>query len=465
MNQATNVSSRREFIKTTGRVAAVTTLAGMTVPYVHAQGSETLQVALIGCGGRGTGAAANAMDVKQTPVKLVAMADVFSERLNSSYDALVAKYADRMDVPPEHKFIGFDGYAHAMDCLRPGDIAIFTTPLAFRWVHFTRAIEKGLNVFMEKPLTADGPSSRRMLRLAEQATAKNLKVGVGLMSRHHRPLEQLAQRAHEGQLGDIIMLRGYRMQGPVASFRSKKWPGSPTELLWQISRFHSFIWASGGCFNDFNIHIIDHLCWIKGSWPVSCQALGGRHYRNDADGHPYVDQNLDTYTVEYTFDDGAKMFFEGRCIEGCDDLYSSYIHGSKGMAIGSSNGDYGDKSSIFRGQKPSHSEVVWTSEIPPGEENPYENEWVSLVDAIRNNKPYNEVPRGIAATNTCNMGRMAAHTGQRISYDDALNHQDVYAPGIENFTMTSPPPLKSNQDGLYPVPMPGITVHHEYQVG
>jgi predicted dehydrogenase len=466
INESTNLSSRRDFLKTTGRVAAVSALAGMAVPYVHAQGSDALQVALIGCGGRGGGAAANAMEVKKGPVKLVAMADVFSDKLNGCYDGLNGKYSASMDVTPDRKFIGFDGYKHAMDCLKPGDIAIFTTPLAFRWVHFTYAIEKGLNVFMEKPLTADGPSSRRMLKLAEQATAKNLKVGVGLMCRHHRPLQELAKRAQDGELGDIILMRGYRMaSGELAACFSEKWPGDPTELLWQISRFHSFIWASGGLFNDFYIHHIDHLCMIKNAWPVKAQAIGGRHYRTGTNGVLQVDQNFDSYAVEYTFDDGTKMYMDGRNERGCEPRYYSFAHGSKGFAVASSGGDYSPTSSIFTGQDQVRKNLVWTSQCPPGQEDPYNNEWNDLVEAIHENKPYNEVPRGIAASVTSSMGRMAAHTGQEITYDEMLNHQDVYAPGCENYTMDSPPPLRSGPDGRYPIPMPGLIGKHEFKIG
>jgi predicted dehydrogenase len=457
MNETIQSSSRREFIKTTGKLAAVSAFAGMTVPYVHAQSNDTLQVALVGCGGRGTGAAANAMGVTHGPVKLVAMADVFEARLNTSYDSLMQKYSQNMDVPQDRKFIGFDGYRHAMDCLKPGDIAIFTTPLAFRWVHFAYAIEKRLNVFMEKPLSADGPSSRKLLTLAEQASAKNLKVGVGLMSRHSRTFQELQQRIQNGEIGEVIMLRGYRMAGPLGSAFSNKWPGTPSELLWQISRFHSFIWASGGCFNDFNIHHIDHLCWMKNAWPVKAQALGGRHYRGTA-----VDQNFDSYTVEYTFDDNTKLFMDGRNVAGCNDIYSSYAHGSKGMAIVSHDGDCGVPSSIYSSQAPQRDKLVWQSKLTAREDPPYDNEWNDLVEAIRNDKPYNEVPRGVQATVTTSMGRMAAHTGQEITFDQMLNHEDVYAPGIENFTMDSPPPLKSDADGRYPIPMPGIIKHHEY---
>src|ERR1043166_2018172 len=211
MNDASSpLTSRREFLKNTGRMAAVSALAGVAIPHVHAAGSSTVQVALVGCGGRGSGAAANAPSTKSGPITLVAMADVFEERLKNSYADLKKQHGDLVDVPQDNRFIGFDGYKKAMDSLKPGDVVILTTPLAFRWVHFTYAIEKGLNVFMEKPLTADGPSSRRMLKLAEDAKAKNLKVGVGLMSRHYKPLQELSQRIGNGEIGDVLLMRGYR---------------------------------------------------------------------------------------------------------------------------------------------------------------------------------------------------------------------------------------------------------------
>jgi predicted dehydrogenase len=457
MNQS-DVTSRREFIKTTGRIAAVSALAGVKLPYVHAAENNTVQLALIGCGGRGTGAAGNALETsKQGPVKLVAMADVFGDKLSKSYETLEKKYSSQLDVPPDRKFIGFDGFKKAMDCLGPNDVAIFTTPLAFRWVHFAYAIEKGLNVFMEKPLTADGPTSRRMIELADKATAKNLKVGVGLMSRHSRALQELHRRVQDGEIGDIVLMRGYRMHGPVGSAFTRKWPGQPSELLWQIKNFHSFLWASGGCFSDFYIHIIDHLSWMKNSWPVKAQAVGGRHYRED-----YIDQNFDNYSVEYTFADGSKFFFDGRCVNGCNDIYSSYLHGTKGMAIASKANDCGLPSSIYKGQNPTRDNQLWVSEVPGDQKDPYANEWFDLVEAIRNNHPYNEVKRGVEASLVTSMGRMAAHTGQEITFDDMLNSDHEFAPDVDKLTMDSPPPLRANADGKYPIPMPGIVKKREY---
>jgi predicted dehydrogenase len=463
MNETSSpLTNRREFIKTTGRIAAASALAGVALPSVHAASTDVIKLALVGCGGRGTGAADNALNCTGGPLKLVAMADVFENRLSSSFDGLKNKCGDKVDVSQDHKFIGFDGYKKAMDCLNPGDIVILTTPLAFRWVHFTYAIAKGLNVFMEKPLTADGPTSKKMLKLAEDAAAKNLKVGVGLMSRHSRPLQELHKRISDGEIGDVILLRGYRMHEPAASSCITKWPGEPSELLWQIRHFHSFLWASGGCYNDFYIHHVDHLCWMKNAWPIKAQALGGRHYKADADGAPYVDQNLDTYSVEYTFADGAKMYMDGRCMYNCDAIYSSYAHGSKGMAIVSRHSDCGTPSSIYSGQNAQRSHQLWTSTNKPGEEDPYTNEWNDLLEAIRNDKPYSEVKRGVEASLVSSMGRMAAHTGQEITFDDMLNCEHEFAPDVDKLTMDSPAPLQAGKDGKYPAPMPGITSKREY---
>lgn len=459
-NENSLTPSRRQFLKTAGGVAAASALGGVTISAVHAAGSDQIQVALVGCGGRGSGAAMNALGTsKLGPIKLVAMADAYADRLKSSYSNISGEAGKLMDVPEERRFIGFDAYQKAMDVLKPGDVVILTTPPAFRWVHFQYAIQKGLNVFMEKPVTVDGPTSKRMLKLAEDATAKNLKVGVGLMSRHARPLQELHDRVQNGELGDIILMRGYRMHGPAGYFESPPKPENISDLDYQIRRFHSFLWASGGCFSDFYIHIIDHLAWMKNSWPVKAQALGGRHYRQASDGTPFVDQNLDTYSVEYTFQDGSKFFFDGRCMNGAEGMYSSYIQGSKGMAIASRANDCGGPSAIYKGQNATPANLVWQSK---DNSNPYQNEWDALIDAIRNNKPYNEVKRGVEASVATSMGRMAAHTGQEITFQDMLNCDHEFAPGLDKLTSSSPAPLQPDSNGRYPVPQPGVTAKHEY---
>jgi predicted dehydrogenase len=349
-----------------------------------------------------------------------------------------------------------------MDCLGPGDIAIFATPPAFRWVHFTYAVKKGLNVFMEKPVTVDGPTSRRMFQLAKEASAKNLKVGVGLMSRHSRALQELYQRLRDGEIGDIILQRGYRMHGPVGYFASPPKPPGISHLMYQVQRFHSFLWASGGCFSDFNIHIIDHLSWLKNDWPAKALALGAREYREGPGGVQYVDQNMDNYSVEYTYPDGTKFFMEGRCINGCTNVYMSQIHGSKGIAVASKHGDCGLPSSTYLGQSIDRSRLIWQSRVKAGEQNPYRNEWNDLVYAVRNDKPYNEAERGVKASLVTSMGRMSAHTGQEITYEGILNCDHEMAPGLDKLTMDSPPPLKPGPDGRYPIPQPGKIRDREY---
>jgi predicted dehydrogenase len=453
MSESPNQVSRRDFIKTTGRLTAASVLAGVAIPHVHAAENNTLQVALIGCGGRGSGAADNALSTKSGPIKLVAMADVFENKMKRSFDGLKGKHAEQTDVPTERKFIGFDAYKKAMDCLKPGDIAILTTPPAFRWVQFTYAIEKGLNVFMEKPVTVDGPTTRKMLKLAEEADKKNLKVGVGLMVRHCRGRQELNKRIREGELGELFMLRAYRMAGASATTGHKQ--PTQSEALFQVQRFHSFLWASGGVYSDYYIHQIDECSWMKGSWPIKAHATGGRHYRGNS-----VDQNFDVYDVEYTFADGAKLLLVGRNMSGCQNEFASYGHGTKGACIISTAGHTPGKVRIFKSQNFTREDMTWA--YPQPEQSPYQLEWDDLVSAIRENKPYNEVKRGAEASLVTSMGRMAAHTGQVITFEDMLACEHEFAPDVDKLAMDTAGPLVADANGKYPIPEPGVKKNREY---
>jgi predicted dehydrogenase len=460
MNHETNPNAssetRRSFIKTSTSLAAAAGLTSTLSRSVHAAEDNKIRVALIGCGGRGTGAAENALQVDNGEIELVAMADVFENRLSSSYSRLKENHPNKVDVPKERQFVSFDGYKQAMDTLRPGDVAILTTPPAFRWVMFKYAIEKGLNVFMEKPVTVDGPASRKMFELGKLSVERNLKVGVGLMCRHCVVRQELLDRIRNGEIGDLLMLRAYRMAGPTGSAAATKKPDDmKSELLYQISRFHGFLWASGGAVSDFLIHNIDECCWMKEDWPVEAVASGGRHYRNDC-----VDQNFDTYSIEYTFGDGTKMFVNGRTIPGCHNEFASYAHGTKGSAVISASGHSPAKCKIYTGQKMTRNNIVW--EGPKSEPNPYQLEWNDLINAIRKDLPYNEVERGVKASVVTSMGRMAAHTGVRITYEDMLNCEHEFAPGLETMTLDSPAPVRANAQGNYPVPQPGIITTREY---
>jgi predicted dehydrogenase len=381
------------------------------------------------------------------------MADVFPERLRSSHNNLKRKCGDQVDVAEERKFIGFDAYRRAIDCLNSGDVVILATPPAFRWVHFTYAIQKGINVFMEKPVTVDGPTTKKMFALADEAEKKNLKVGVGLMIRHCKARQALLERIKGGEIGDLLLLRAYRMGAQAAHAGPK--PDNLSELLYQVRRFHSFLWASGGIFSDFNIHQIDECCWMKGAWPVQAHALGGRHYRGDS-----LDQNFDTYSVEYTFPDGAKLLFNGRAETGCQDEFASYAHGTKGSAIITTASHCPGRCRLFKGQTITRADMTWA--FPQPEPNPYQIEWDDLVEAIRQDKPYNEVKRGATASLVTSMGRMAAHTGQVVTYEDMLNCDHEFAPEVERFTMDSPAPLQLAANGKYPVPEPGVKRQREF---
>lgn len=447
--------SRRELLKASGTAAAASALAGLAVQPVHAAESHTIQVALVGCGGRGSGAAVNALSTTSGPIKLVAMADVFADKVAAGHFAISKQFPDKVDVPEDRRFVSFDGYRKAMDCLRPGDVVIMATPPAFRWVHFAYAIEKGLHVFMEKPISVDGPTTRKMLALGENSQKKNLKVGVGLMCRHCTARQELFDRIKAGEIGDIILMRAYRVAGPTAHEAVAPRPDNISELLYQIREFHGFLWASGGSYSDFLIHNIDECCWMKDAWPIEAKGFGGRHYRG-----ANIDQNFDTYTVEYTFADGSKFMLEGRTVAGCYNEFASYAHGAKGMAVISTSSHTPARCRTFKGQKIDNGALTWKAPSP--EPNPYQLEWDHLVEAIRADKPYNEVKRGAEASLVTSMGRLAAHTGQVVTFDQMLNHEHEFAPHVDQLTFESPAPLQLGADGKYPVPRPGIVTKREY---
>ena len=460
MENTPAISSRRDFIKSaTQATVGLSVLSGIKIPYVHAAGDDIINVALVGCGGRGTGAASNSMGVKQG-TRLIAMADVQASRLEASFNGLSAKHPDRFSVSADSKFIGFDAYKKAIDMLRPNDVVILATPPAFRWVQFQYAIEKGVNVFMEKPICVDAPSGKRMLELGKKAQEKNMKVGVGLMCRHCRVRGELFDRIQQGEIGDIILGRAYRLQGPVGTCFTKPRDvkTDPNELIYQIKNFHSFLWASGGAFSDFNIHNIDEICWMKNDFPIEAKATGGRTERGD-----YVDQNFDHYSVEYTFRDGTKFWLEGRNAMKTHNEFASYVHGTKGSAVVSSAGHFPSRAMTFKGQNKVAADIIWRG--PKQEPNPYDLEWEDLVEAIVNNKPYSEVERGAMASLVTVMGRMSAHTGQLVTFDQLMAHDHEFAPKVNELTLDGAAPLIADKDGKYPIPYPGRHGMYEYVVG
>ena len=437
-------TSRREFLKNTGQIAAISTLAGAALPYVHAAEDNPIRLALIGCGGRGSGAAVDAFESPNGPVRLVAMADLFSNRLETAYRSLSQKYADRMDVPPERRFVGFDAFRRAIDCLRPGDVAMLAGYAAWRPVQLEYAVEKGVNVFMEKSFACDPPGVRRIIKAGEAAAKKNLKIAAGLMCRHSRNRQELIQRIRDGQLGEIQLIRAYRMQsvGPLG-----KRPPQEKELAWQIRNFTSFLWVSGGLFAEMDIHQIDEICWIKDTYPVAAHGIGGRA-AHSAD----CSQNLDSISIEWTFADGTKATDVARWLPNCHDEFATYIHGTKCAAQFSGNVHAGTVQ-IYKDQRIATDNIAWKAE--PERFTPWQAEWNVLLDAIRHDRPHNEAKRAAMSNLADIMGRAAVHSGKLITWNEAMASRFQFCPNLDQLTDDSPPPVAADAEGRYPVPIPG----------
>jgi len=443
-NTPGGAKSRREFLKLSGKVAAASALAGVAIPHCHAAGDSTIRLALVGCGGRGTGAAADAFSTTGGPVKLVAMADLFQDRLQNSLKQLTNAAKDKVDVPPERQFVGFDGYKKAIECLGPGDVVLLTTHALFRPMMFEHAVAKGVNVFMEKSFAVDVPATHRLWKAAEESEKKNLKVGVGFMWRHSKARQEVIQRIQDGAIGELHTLRIYRVHGPA---HCPPKPADVSDLAFQLRHQSCFNWTCSGFFIDWHCHNIDVACWTKGAWPVSAQGMGGRCY-------PGAGNFFDHYTVEYTFADGTKLFAFSRHMAGCWDTYSDYAHGTKGSAVLMSNLSTPNPR-IYKGQRMADEDQVW--KYPEPDCNPYHQEWQVLLDAIRQNKPHNEARRAGEANLTAIMGRAATHTGAMITRDEALKSEFQYVKDIDHLTFDSPAPLQAGPDGIYACPLPGVS--------
>ncbi len=312
---------RRKFLKWSGAAAAGTALASVAIPQVHAAEDNTIRLALIGCGGRGSGAARDAFEATGGPVKLVAMADIFEKRMQNSLAALSKQYADKIDVPKERQFTGFDAYKQAIDCLKPGDVAMLCGYAGFRPYQLEYAVQKGVNVFMEKSFASDPVGARKVIECGEAADKKNLKIAAGLMCRHSINRQELIKRIRDGALGEIQLIRAYRMHGAIAMGPK---PADEKDLFFQIRNFVYFYWVSGGLWAEMDIHQIDEICWLKDMWPVTAHGIGGR-IANSTDHS----QNLDSYSVEWTFPDGTKAYDVVRYISGCHNEFDTFVHGTK----------------------------------------------------------------------------------------------------------------------------------------
>ncbi len=441
-------SSRRDFLKRGGALAAGATLLGSMTPAVHAAEDNTIRLALIGCGSRGTGAVENAFSVPDSgPIELYATADLYEAPIEQKLAHLKKRgFEDRVNVSDDRKFVGFDAYRKAIDTLKPGDIAMCTTRAYIRPIHVEYAVKKGINVFMEKPFAAEPGSLHRLLAAGEEAENKNLKIAAGVQCRHSPARQALIDKIRDGAMGDIPLIRANRLGGGG-------WMGSQGDRSNKVvdqlkfGRINLF-WVGSGHMVDYLIHQIDECCWIKDGWPVSCIGMGGRAYDSIDHG-----QNIDVYSMEYTFADGSKAFCGFRRMKRARSDFATYIHGAKCAAQFSGN-IHAATVHMFKDQRINNDNIAWT----PTKDafSPWQYEWNHLIDSIRNDKPHNECRRAVYSDLTTLMGRAACHTGQEVTWDQMMASRFQFCDNLDELTFDSPVPVKADANGQFPVPVAGL---------
>jgi predicted dehydrogenase len=433
--------SRRSFLKTSSAVAGGALLGALAPErFAHAAGgSDELKVALIGCGGRGSGAANQALSTYTLgPLKLVAMADVHEDRLQSSLANLQKQHADRVDVPKERQFLGFDSHKEAIAL---ADVVILSTPPGFRPQHFEAAVKAGKHVFMEKPVASDAAGVRQVLAAAEEAKKKNLKVGVGLQRRHQAGYIETIKRLQDGAIGDITSMRAYwngrRPWQKKRADLNKQYGKELTEMEYQLRNWYYFTWIGGDHIAEQHIHNLDVINWLKKAHPVKARGMGGREINNGGadDGEIY-----DHFAVQFEYEDGSICFSECRHQPGCWNSVSEFAQGSKGRAE-------------INGYKILNDDP-WRYKAE-GAKDPYQQEHDDLFTAIRQNKEYNEAVYGAESTMTAILGRMAAYSGNELEYSKALASKINLLP--EKLAWDAKPKVLPGPDGLYPRAVPGKT--------
>lgn len=422
--------SRRSFIKNTTVTASGLAVASQIARTAHAAGSDTIRYVLIGCGGRGTGAAEQIFNTKGN-TKLVAVHDAFNANAKRCVDYLSKKNADKVDVTPERIFTGIDGYKNAIDV--DCDLVVIATPPGFKPQQFEYAVKKGRHVFMEKPVASDAPGVRRVLAAVEESKKKNLMVAIGLQRRHEPQYMDTIKRLHDGAIGDIICLRVY-WNGNGIWHRERK--PEMSEMEYQVNNWYHFNWLSGDQICEQHIHNLDVGCWVKNAFPVECNGMGGGEQRMGGDRR--LSQIFDHTFCEYTFADGTKMFSQGRHLEGGWSNVSEFAHGSKGTS---------DPSGWIKGA------TNW--DFNGKRVNGHQQEQHDLIEALMAGKIYNEGEYGAKSTFTAILGREACYSGKVLKWDELLAKGRDLCPGIDNYTLGSQPPAMPGEDGKYPVPVPG----------
>ncbi|MGA2619598.1 MAG: Gfo/Idh/MocA family oxidoreductase [Thermoguttaceae bacterium] len=420
--------SRRDFLRTSTVVGGGVLSGGLGIARsAHAAGSDQIKIALVGCGGRGRGAAANCLDVKDN-IKLIAVADAFEDAARQGAVGLKQQYGAKVDLPPERIFWGFDAYQKALQA--GPDLVLLVTPPGFRPLHYRAVVEAGKHVFMEKPCCVDAPGFRSLQETNKLAEEKGLKVAVGLNMRHAPGFHETIKRIHEGTVGAISFMRCYGNNSGVW-VRPRR--SGQTEMEYQIRNWYYFTWLSGDLIVEQTVHEIDMANWAQCSHPVEANGMGGRQVRTGKD-HGQI---FDHHFIEYTYADGVKLFCQARHIGGCFNSGAVAVHGSLGLA---------DCEGRIAGEHP------WRYAGP--QSSGHAQEHVDLIAAIRNGEKYHEGWYGATSSMTAVLGRMATYSGQVVRWDDAVAKGTSEMP--KRYAFDAEPPVRPDAQGNYPVPVPGV---------
>ncbi len=435
---ASEALTRRNFLSNTSKtIAGAAALSTLPIErFAHAASpGDTLKIALVGCGGRGSGAANQALSTGES-VKLVAVADVHKDRMEGSLKNLANQHKHKVEVPDDHKFLGFDAYKNAIST---ADVVILATPPGFRPMQFEEAVRQGKHVFTEKPVAVDGTGVRRFLAAAEEAKKKNLKVGVGLQRHHHAGHMECIKRLHDGQIGDIVAVRAYwNGNTPWVHKRAdleNQYGRKLTEMEYQLRNWYYFVWLCGDHICEQHIHNLDMVNWLKKGYPVKARGNGGCETRKGPD----YGEIFDHHVVEFTYEDGSICFSQCRHQLGCWNDVSQHAIGTKGKSDFERNVITGENSWRYQGRA----------------KDPYQQEHDDLFAAIRNDTPYNEAEYGAKSTLTSILGRMSTYTGKEVTWEQALNSKLDTMPKV--LAWDAEPPTKPGPNGMYQLPVPGKT--------
>ncbi|MEH6593314.1 MAG: Gfo/Idh/MocA family oxidoreductase [Halioglobus sp.] len=447
-NENNGGMNRRQFVEKStllaGGAVLATSLAGCATSgapaasVAYAGGSDTLKLAVVGCGGRGTGAATQALKA-DTGIELVAVADAFDDRAEKCVRTLKKIYGDqRVKVTPETTFTGFQAFQQAIDL---ADVVILTTPPGFRPEHFEYAVAQNKHIFMEKPVATDAYGIRRVLAAARDAQEKKLNVVVGLQRRYQPSYLETYQRFQAGAVGEILSGQVYWNSGGVW-VRPRE--AGQTEMEYQMRNWYYFNWLCGDHILEQHIHNIDVANWFIGDYPVSAQGMGGRQVRNGKDHGEIFDHHF----VEFTYASGAVISSQCRHQPGCANMVEERFQTTAG-SIYTSGSNEGILTSRSQGQLYKHSGMFDPS--------PYQTEHDKLFASIRSGGVINNADYGARSTMTAIMGRMATYSGQRIEWDEALASKRRLMPESKDLRWDSKPPTLPDTEGNYPIPEPGKT--------